>query len=124
MLPAAKTNQTPEMQAVTTAPTLRLEIPLIDEDGQYIGRYSPCQAIQGYHFNGVAHPKMIPGLDATFCRCEDCADEKIRGVFWVDLNLRKRLLGLNRWKGISSEGVISKSIPIQLARVGCRNQKR
>ena len=39
---------------------------------------------------------QIPGLDADFCKCPNCKDIASEGVWWVDDQMRSRMLNRKR----------------------------
>jgi len=65
---------------------MQLELPIIDEYGQPDSRYSPCGSAPD-----------IPGLDASLCRCQQCKTRASKGIWWVDLAMRKALLHPKIW---------------------------
>jgi hypothetical protein len=53
---------------------------------------------------------LIPGLDATLCRCPDCGDRASRGIWWYSPLVRDRVLrritafeALNRQPGAGDQ---------------------
>jgi hypothetical protein len=62
--------------------TEQLELVLIGIGGRLM--VDPCTGIK-------TGDDLIPGLDASLCRCSQCLTRSTRGVWWVDQPMRDRL---------------------------------
>lgn len=83
----------PSTQMIKPSNQVAIELVYKSETGSIVRQ--PCPDIEL-----MPSPKhVIPGLDASLCRCDRCRVIAPKGVYWVDAQMRARLL--NKWKGMA-----------------------
>jgi hypothetical protein len=66
---------------------MQLELEIRTDGGDITHRNKPCPDA----VNGVLSATSIPGLDASLCRCEQCAARSESGIWWFDSQMRRRV---------------------------------
>lgn len=81
-------------EAITPSPntapkiTQQLELEIVTKAHAKTDHNAPCEVIS----NGLGHPGLIPGLDASLCRCNACTARTDDGAWWFDSWMRQRVL--------------------------------
>lgn len=72
----------------TTISPVQLELELITSSNVLTAKNLPC----GVMLDGLSHARLIPGLDASLCRCEACSGRANGGIWWFDSWMREQVL--------------------------------
>ena len=67
---------------------VQLELEVITQSNVPTERNHPCQAMKG----NLDHARLIPGLDASLCRCDDCMARADGGIWWFSSWMRERVI--------------------------------
>lgn len=67
---------------------IQLEMEITTLSNVPTDKHSPCKVM----LDGLSHPRMVPGLDATLCRCDDCTERAEGGIWWFNSWMRERVI--------------------------------
>lgn len=67
---------------------VQLELELVAISNVLTDRHRPCKVV----LDGLKHERLIPGLDADFCRCPDCTKRADGGIWWFNSWMREQVL--------------------------------
>lgn len=70
-------------QQMPTVIQMTLELILTSENNTRIDTWMPCESILA-----DSSPYVIPGADASLCRCPECLKAAPGGIWWVQLGFR------------------------------------
>ena len=73
--------------AMTTS-LVQLELELVTSGKDLTAKNRPCKVV----LDGLSHSRLIPGLDASLCRCDACTGRANGGIWWFNSWMRERVL--------------------------------
>ena len=67
---------------------VQLELELTTLSNVLTGKNHPCPVITG----NLDHARLILGLDASLCRCDDCMARAYGGIWWFNSWMREQVI--------------------------------